>query len=57
MSMIRLLNFVLYQVGWFACVLGAAYSRPYLGSAIALLLVFVHVGLATDRIGQLQMGR
>jgi hypothetical protein len=42
----RLLNFALYQVGWFACVLGAARGHPWTGAAIALLLIAAHVALA-----------
>jgi hypothetical protein len=48
-SLTRLLNYLLYQVGWFACVLGAAWSRPWSGSVLALVLVAVHLGLAPDR--------
>ena len=53
--MVRILNFVLYQVGWFACVLGAAFARPWFGIAIALILVAAHIWLATDRLSQLKI--
>jgi len=42
----NILNYGLYQAGWFACVLGAAGGRPWLGMAAALLLTAVHVTLA-----------
>lgn len=41
-----ILNAVLYQLGWFACVVGAAQGWGTTGAGIALLLVMVHVGLA-----------
>ncbi len=41
----RILNFVLQQAGWFACVLGGAHGRPWLGSALALALAGAHLGL------------
>ncbi len=45
----RLLNFALYQGGWFACVFGAADGYPWLGAGAAFLLVAAHAGLARDR--------
>jgi hypothetical protein len=39
-----LANFILFQVGWFACVLGGANDRPWLGTSIALAIVVWHVG-------------
>jgi hypothetical protein len=53
--MVRLINYLLYQIGWFACVLGAAYARPWLGIALALPLVAAHFWLTTDRAGQIKM--
>ena len=47
--MTRAVNLLLYQFGWFACVLGAAFSRPWFGIVIALVLVGVHLWLASDR--------
>ncbi|MGD2113695.1 MAG: DUF2878 domain-containing protein [Acidobacteriota bacterium] len=41
-------NVLLYQVGWFACVLGAARGVPWTGPAVAAGLVTVHL-LLTDR--------
>ena len=41
-----LANFVLFQVGWFACVLGGAHDWPWLGTGIALAIVAWHVGCA-----------
>ena len=44
-----LINLALYQVGWFACVLGAAGDRPWAGAGLALVLVAVHLALVRDR--------
>lgn len=43
--MSSLVNFTLYQTGWFAIVLGAARHRPWLGMAFASALVLVHLAL------------
>lgn len=40
-----LVNFTLYQIGWFAVVLGAASNRPWSGMTLALTLVVVHLAL------------
>jgi hypothetical protein len=44
-----ILNFLMYQAGWFAAVLGAGYGRPWSGAAAALGLVAAHVALARRR--------
>jgi hypothetical protein len=38
-----LANFVAFQIGWFACVLGAAHGTPWVGVAIALVIVAFHL--------------
>jgi hypothetical protein len=42
-----LINFVAFQIGWFACVLGGAQGLPWLGTAVALAIVGWHVGRAS----------
>lgn len=39
----HLLNFVLFQIGWFACVLSGAAKQPLIGAAIAALIIGWHV--------------
>jgi len=43
------INYALYQIGWFACVLGAASQRPWTGLAIAMILIGVHLALSEAR--------
>ena len=46
-SRLRLvLNVIVFQLGWFACVLGAAHDRPWSGSAVVALLVAIHLTTA-----------
>jgi len=42
-------NYVLYQVGWFACILGAAWRQEVAGVVIALVLMAVHLWLSQER--------
>jgi len=51
----RILNLVLYQVGWFACVLGAAHGHPVAGATLAFALTAVHVALTRDRATELRL--
>ena len=44
-GMANLVNLCLYQVGWFACVLGAAAQRPWLGMGLGLVLLCIHLAL------------
>jgi len=41
------LNVVLSQVGWFACVLGAAHGMPLIGIAVSAPIIAWHVARAT----------
>ena len=46
----NLVNFALFQIGWFACVLGAAHDAVAVGMCAALVICAVHVGaVARDR--------
>lgn len=48
-------NFILFQLGWFACVLGGAYQLPLLGSLIALSIVGIHLWRAEDAKSELKL--
>jgi hypothetical protein len=43
MSKSIVINFVLFQIGWFACVLGAANNKPWLGVLVVLAVVIWHL--------------
>lgn len=45
----HLINYALYQIGWFACVLGGAWHRPWTGCLISLTLVGVHLTRSLER--------
>ena len=38
-----LVNIILFQIGWFACVLTAASNQPLVGALISLLIIVSHV--------------
>jgi Protein of unknown function (DUF2878) len=38
-----IVNFIAFQIGWFACVLGAAWGLPWTGTAIAAAVVALHL--------------
>lgn len=39
-------NFIAFQLGWFACVLGAANGLPWSGPLVASAVVALHLGLS-----------
>jgi hypothetical protein len=53
--MSKLLNFLLYQLGWFCCVLGAAWGFPRSGAFAALLFLLIHLLLADSRSAELRL--
>lgn len=51
----KLLNFLIYQAGWLACVLGAAQGWPWAGTAFALLALGWHLHHASDARAELRL--
>ena len=51
----NLLNYTLYQAGWLACILGAAWHQPDAGAAVALVLVALHLGLTREPALELRL--
>lgn len=43
------------QIGWFACVLGAAHQMPWLGPAVSLPLIAWHIARSSQRDSELQL--
>ncbi len=48
-SILNISNFILFQVGWFAAVLGAARGLFWLGPATILVVALIHLSLAAER--------
>jgi hypothetical protein len=48
-------NFVFFQIGWFACVLGGANGWPWTGSAIAAAVVAGHIASARQPLPELKL--
>ena len=51
----QLLNVALFQVSWFAAVLGAANGATWLGPLVMLAVLGVHLGTTQDRQGELKL--
>lgn len=50
-----LVNYLLYQVGWCACVFGAAFGHALAGIAIASLALAAHIAMAERRRDEVQL--
>lgn len=55
MSKSIILNFLLFQFGWFACVLGGAYDQALPGCLIAVLVIAYHFYRAREVIQELRL--
>ena len=42
------INIILFQIGWFACVLSAANNHPLVGASISLFIIVSHVLLSRE---------
>ena len=45
----NLLNFLLFQIGWFACALGAGYGFPYGGPLVVAVILAFHFWKIEER--------
>jgi len=55
MSRSIIINILLFQLGWFACVLGGAYGHALLGSLVAVAIILFHCYRSTDRITEIRL--
>ena len=51
----KLLNAALFQVAWFAAVLGAARGMPWLGPIVMIPILAIHMTLQQNRQGELKL--
>ena len=42
-----LINFVAFQIGWFACVLGGAHQLPWFGTLLVGIIIAIHLSRAS----------
>lgn len=50
---LNIINFIAFQVTWFACVLGAANNSPWLGVAVAIVAIIWHCSQARNMQNEL----
>ena len=50
-----LINYVAFQLGWLAAVLGGANQLPWLGTTVAMAVVLVHLHFANQPSRELQL--
>lgn len=50
-----LTNLVLFQIGWFACVLSAAGQQPWVGVLIAAIIISAHLARAHAREAEVKL--
>lgn len=50
-----LINFLLYQVAWFGCVMGAAAGHPMIGVGLSLLIIGLHLAWSPSPITELRI--
>ena len=51
----NLINFVLFQLGWFACVLSSAAMMPWIGAVVATLVIAYHLYTADQLAVELKL--
>lgn len=51
----KIINILLFQIAWFAAVLGAANGNEWYGPLAVALVLAVHLALVQDRLGELKL--
>jgi Protein of unknown function (DUF2878) len=52
---LAVINFAAFQLGWFACVLGAAHDMPSLGLVVTVGVVLLHLAVSTHPERELKL--
>ena len=52
---IIVINIILFQIGWFACVLTAASNQPLVGAIISLVIIVSHLIMSKQYIHELRI--
>ncbi len=52
---LKVINFVLFQITWFACVIGAAKGLPWLGAALVLAAATWHISIAQNKSAEIRL--
>lgn len=55
MSRSIITNILLFQLGWFACVLSGAHGNTLLGSMVAAIIIMFHVYRANDTFSEIRL--
>jgi len=50
-----LINLIVFQAGWLACVIGAAHGLPWVGLAAVAAAIALHLGLAARPAAELRL--
>ena len=50
-----LINLMMFQIGWFACVLGGAHGQPWAGTAVAMAIVSLHLLRAANPVPEIKL--
>ena len=51
----KLINFVLFQAGWFALILGAAYERIIEALIFSVIIIIVHLKIIPNRMDDIKL--
>jgi len=51
----KVINFILFQLVWFACILGAAINETHTAVAFSLLIILFHFYLAKDKKNEIKI--
>tara|TARA_B100000035_G_scaffold233403_1_gene201648 strand:- start:24203 stop:24703 length:501 start_codon:yes stop_codon:yes gene_type:complete len=51
----NIINFCLFQVGWFVCILGAAWNYTYIAIAISIGILFLHLYLTDKKANDIKL--
>lgn len=51
----RLLNFAMFYLGWFACVMGAGHGELWLGPSVVVALVLIHLLLTAAPVEEARL--
>jgi len=51
----KIINFLLFQIGWFILILGAAWDKTFIAVLLGLVILAIHISMIDQKINELKL--
>ena len=51
----KIINFLLFQIGWFILILGAAWDKTFIAVLLGLVILAIHISMIDQKLNELKL--